>query len=97
MNKQQTVELLQQQIPGFYSVEQVINIINDIEEDKVEDKVEFNDELINSIVEEIGDEGLELIDDYDLEMSCREVELCAVDINRDAIKRAIKSVINNYQ
>jgi hypothetical protein len=97
MNKQQTIELLQQQIPGFYSVEQVINIINDIEEDKVEDKVEFSDELIDSIVDEIADSGLELIDDYDLEMSYKEVELSSVDIDADVIRKAIKSVINNYQ
>ena len=31
MNKQQTIELLKQQLPGFYSVEQVINIINDVD------------------------------------------------------------------
>ena len=97
MNKQQTIELLQQQIPSFYSLEQVINIIKDIEEDKVEAKTEFSDELINSIVDEIADSGLDLIDDYDLEMNYREVELSAVDINRDAIKRAIKSTIINNQ
>lgn len=32
MTKQQTVELLQKQLPGFYSVEQVIEMINGIEE-----------------------------------------------------------------
>lgn len=32
MTKQQTVELLQKQLPGFYSVEQVIEIINGIQE-----------------------------------------------------------------
>ena len=93
MNKQQTIELLQQQLPGFYSIEQVINIIKDIEEDKVEDKVEFSDELINSISEYIADEGLDLIVDYDLEMSYKEVELSSVDIDRDVIKRAIRSAL----
>ncbi len=34
MNKQQTIELLQQQLPGFYSVEQVIKLINDIDVDE---------------------------------------------------------------
>jgi len=32
MTKQQTVELLKQQLPGFYSVEQVIKMIDDIED-----------------------------------------------------------------
>jgi hypothetical protein len=96
MNKQQTIELLQQQIPGFYSVEQVINIINDIE-DAVEAKVEISDELIDSIVDEIGDSGMELIDDYELELYDKVVELSSVDIDANVIRQAIKSVINNYQ
>lgn len=32
MTKQQTIELLQKQMPSFYSLEQVIKIISDIEE-----------------------------------------------------------------
>jgi hypothetical protein len=95
MNKQQTIELLQKQIPSFYSLEQVINIIKDIEEDKVEAKVEFSDELIDSIVEEVGDLGNDLFDDYELEMYNNVVELSVVDINRDAIKRAVSSAIDN--
>ena len=31
MNKNQTIELLEKQLPGFYSVDQVIKIIQDIE------------------------------------------------------------------
>jgi hypothetical protein len=97
MNKQQTIELLQQQLPGFYSVEQVIDILKGIEEDAVETKAEINDELIDSIADEIAEAGLDLIDDYDLEMNYKEVELSSVDIDVDVIRRAIKSVINNYQ
>jgi predicted RND superfamily exporter protein len=95
MNKQQTIELLQKQIPSFYSLEQVINIIKDIEEDKVETKAEINDELIDSIADEIADQGRYLIDDYDLEMSYKEVELSSVDIDRDVIRKAIKSALDN--
>ena len=95
MNKQQTIELLQKQMPSFYSLEQVINIIKDIEEDKVEAKVEFSDELISSIADEIVELGLDLIDDYELEMSYKKVELSSVDIDVDIIRRAIKSVIDN--
>ena len=34
MNKNQTIELLKNQLPGFYSVEQVISLIEGIEEPK---------------------------------------------------------------
>jgi len=97
MNKQQTIELLQKQIPSFYSLEQVIKIISDIEEEKAYVKVGISDELIDSIVDEIGDSGLELIEEYDLEMSYKEVELSSVDIDRDVIRKAIKAAIISSQ
>jgi DNA replication protein DnaD len=94
MNKQQTIELLQKQIPGFYSLEQVINIIKDIE-DTVEVRAEISDELIESIVDEIADEGRDLMGDYQLEMYHNEVEIAGMDVDRDVIKRAIKSALDN--
>jgi hypothetical protein len=33
MTKNQTIDLLKSQLPGFYSVEQVINLIEKIEDD----------------------------------------------------------------
>jgi len=94
MNKQQTIELLQKQIPSFYSLEQVINIIKDIE-DTVEVRAEISDELIESIVDEIADEGRDLMGDYQLEMYNNEVEIAGMDVDRGVIKRAIKSVLDN--
>lgn len=91
MNKLQTIELLKQQLPGFYSVEQVIKMINDLEDSEPE----ISDEMIESIVEEIVDEDLELIEDYELEMNYREVEISSVTINRRAVKRAIEAALNN--
>jgi hypothetical protein len=41
MNKQQTIETLQKQLPSFYSLEQVISIINGIEDNNT-----LNDDLI---------------------------------------------------
>jgi hypothetical protein len=90
MNKLQTIELLQQQLPGFYSVEQVINMINDIEDVEPE----FSDELIESIVDEIVNMDLDLIEDYELEMNYREVEISSVNISSREVKRAIESALN---
>jgi hypothetical protein len=94
MNKQQTIELLKQQLPGFYSVDQVINILNGIDEDTV--KIEINEELINTIVDEIADAGTDLIDDYELEINYREVELSSVDVNTKTIKKCIVEAIDVY-
>ena len=97
MTKQQTIELLQQQLPGFYSVEQVINVINGIEDFKpitlTEDQI---NELASQIAEEIADEGLDLIDDYDLSMNYKEVELDGVDYNNRAMVNAATRAIGGY-
>ena len=92
MNKLQTIELLQQQLPGFYSVDQVIKMINDIEDEDVEP--EISDELIESIVDEIVNMDLDLIEDYELEMNYREVEISSVNISSREVKRAIESALN---
>lgn len=98
MTKQQTVELLQKQLPGFYSVEQVINLINGIED--TNSAGPLNEEQINEIAdqiaEEIVDEGTDLISDYELSMSYREVELDSVDYNERTIVNAAKRAIGAY-
>jgi hypothetical protein len=94
MNKQQTIELLKQQLPGFYSVDQVIDILKGIDEDTV--KAEINEELINTIVDEIADSGKDIIFDYELEINCREVELSSVDVNTKTIKKCIIDAIDVY-
>jgi len=97
MTKQATVELLKQQLPGFYSVEQVINMINGIEDTPSTTFTEEQiDELANQIKDEIADEGLDLINDYELSMSYREVELDSVDYNDRAITNAAKRAIGAY-
>ena len=90
MNKLQTIELLQQQLPGFYSVEQVIKMINDIEDIESE----ISDEVRESIVDEIVNMDLDLIEDYELEMNYREVEISSVNISSREVKRAIESALN---
>ena len=94
MTKQATVELLKQQLPGFYSVEQVINIINGIEDDS---QVEaYNENQLEIIADEIYDEVRDalskmytndLIDTDSAEFSLydKTIELDSVDIDKDSI------------
>jgi hypothetical protein len=92
MTKQATVELLKQQLPGFYSVEQVINIINDIEDSSAE----LNEDQLESIADEIYDEVRDalgkmytndIIDTDSAEFSLydKTIELDSVDIDKDSI------------
>jgi hypothetical protein len=98
MTKQETIDLLGKQLPGFYSVEQVIKMINDIEE---LGSFEISDEMVKTLSEDISEalssEGTDIVDDYALSMNYgREVELDSIDLNESKIKAAIKDAIENY-
>ena len=98
MTKQQTVELLGKQLPGFYSVEQVINLINDIEDSgSFEITNDMVSELSSNISEALGNEGTDIVDDYALSMNySREVELDSIDLNEGKIKTAVEDAIKAY-
>jgi hypothetical protein len=76
---------------AFVPVSEVINWVNELEETTTT----LGDDLVDQITEEIMDLGLDLISDYDLSMSYREVELDSIDFNEDAIKESIKRAIRN--
>ena len=97
MNKTQTVELLKQQLPGFYSVEQVIDIINGIEE-----SISFNpEELIEKISRKVETALLRMDTEDDLvnqasaefELHGNEINLERVDVNIEAILEEVSEVI----
>jgi hypothetical protein len=101
MTKQQTIETLQKQLPGFYSAEQVIKMISEIEDSEstgtfTDDQI---DELATQIASEITDGSMDLVYSYDLTMNYREVELDSLDLNESDIiriaKDAIKEFLNN--
>jgi len=100
MTKQQTIELLSQQLPGFYSVEQVIKLINDIDDSSTTNKFEFDSDQIktlsDNIAESIESEGSSVIDDYELSMNYKEVELDSVEFNRSSLSSTIKSAIEDF-
>jgi len=97
MTKQQTIELLGQQLPGFYSVEQVIKLISDIEDNG---SFELSDKLISDLSSDIADslqsEGTNLVDDYELSMNYKEVELDSIDFSESKIRSVIEDVLSNF-
>lgn len=76
---------------AYVPVSEVINWVNELDEADTE---AFSN-LIKEIASEIADQGLDLIEDYDLEMNYREVELSTVTLDEDRIERAIKTAIDN--
>lgn len=76
---------------AFVPVSEVIKWVTELEESSIDLK-----ELEYALADEIESEGLDLINDYELTMSYREVELDSIDISsssvKDAVKRAIETV-----
>jgi hypothetical protein len=78
---------------AYVPVSEVINWVNELDEADTE----IFSNLIKEIASEIADHSLDLIEDYDLEMSYREVELSSVTLDEDRIERAIKTAIDNFR
>ena len=69
-------------------VSEVIKWIDELESETL------SEDIIDDIVDEIVGEDMDLINDYELEMSYREVELDSISIDRDRVWEAIKRVLN---
>jgi len=97
MTKNQTVDLLKSQMPGFYSVEQVINLIEKIEEgssrkittDDIERAIDKTISWIENNERDIVD-----LDSAEFELSYNNhLECVGVPINTDGIREALE---NNF-
>jgi hypothetical protein len=73
---------------AFVPISEVINWVNELEEPTT-----ISDDLVDQIVEEIMDLGLDLVSDYDLSMSYREVELDSIDFNESSVRGSVKRAI----
>jgi len=97
MTKNQTIDLLRSQLPGFYSVEQVINLIEKIE-DGSSRKITTNDieAAIEKTIRWIEREQSEFLDmdkaEFELSNNNR-IELVGVPIDVDNITEALE---NNF-
>lgn len=100
MTKNQTVELLQKQLPGYYSVEQVISIINGIEEgdrayneDQVENLIQRIEDKVERAVQGMYSEDLVDFDSADFSLNGKEISLDSVDANKDLISETVSEAV----
>jgi hypothetical protein len=96
MTKQQTIETLQNQLPCFYSLEQVISIINGIEDNNT-----LNDDSIQMIMKKISrslHDSSELIDhgsaEFELEYN-NTITLASIDVDIDKILEIVEEELND--
>ena len=99
MNKQQTIETLQKQLPSFYSLEQVINIINSIEDNSNT----LSDDLIQAIIKStrhaLNNDSSELIDRDSAEFEIgynNQIELSNVDVDIEGILEIVAEELNEF-
>ena len=97
MTKQQTIETLQNQLPSFYSLEQVISIINGIEDNNNT----LNDDSIQMIMKKISrslHDSSELIDhgsaEFELDYN-NTIQLSNVDVDIDKILEIVEEELND--
>ena len=105
MNKTQTIDLLKSQMPGFYSVEQVINLIEKIEEEEQQatakltfDQVrELTRSIVNAIEEEAQRDNIVNFEDVEFELGWdRKIEVTDVPINFDAIRDCVENELTDF-
>ena len=107
MNKQQTIELLESQLPSFYSQEQVISIIKGIEEEKgfdsaqIADLIQRVEDKVSSVIEDANTDDVVDLSSAQFEISYdNKLELDSVDLDLsglcDKVRDAIENSITEY-
>lgn len=99
MTKQTTVELLQKQLPAFYSVEQVIEIVNQVDESTAALPAgigeEFIQNLLGSIADKLDNRYSSLVDlsSAEFELNGNEISLYSVDVDTEEVLERCESAI----
>jgi hypothetical protein len=103
MKKQDTIELLQKQLPGFYSVDQVIELINGIEEGSsnklsMESMQVLKRNLLHLITNKLEDlSSSEVFDFFSAEFELsngNQIELCSIELTPAAYDEAVSDGID---
>ena len=101
MNNKITIEQATKQISeGFssiYSKDDVLHLLSVLE---TSDSFTITDEMVrdlsSDIAEALENEGTDIVDDYDLTMNYKEVELDSIDLNESKIRAAVQDALENY-
>ena len=101
MNNKITIEQATKQISeGFssiYSKDDVLHLLSVLE---TGGGIEITDDMVSELSVNIADslqsEGANLVDDYELSMNYKEVELESIDFSESKIKSAVQDALENY-
>ena len=101
MENKITIEQATKQISeGFSSIfskDDVLHLLSVLETGS---EFEITDDMVRELSDEIADslqsEGNNLVDDYELSMNYKEVELDSIDFSVSSIKSVVKDALENY-
>jgi len=98
MTKQQLLDKLQSSDElvkiAYVPVSEVIKWVSELKDGGITQ--EIIDDIVEGIQNEFSNWGTDIINDYELEMNYREVELTSVEFNDTKIKNVIENVLENY-
>jgi hypothetical protein len=95
---EQAVKQINEGFSSIYSKDDVLNLLSVLETSNGEFEItdEMVKELSSNVAEALSNEGTDIVDDYDLTMNYKEVELDSIDLNEGKIKAAVQDALENY-
>ena len=100
MTKQELLDKLQSSEEliriAYVPVSEVITWVNELEDKSTLSEQQIKD-IAESITEELCNVGTDLLDDYELEMNYREVEVTSIDVNEGVVRRAVIEALSDYE
>jgi hypothetical protein len=97
MTKAETLAALKNQMDSFYSLEQVIKIIEGIDPDPIDISTDMIEQAIDNIIERLECSGRHLVDTDSAQFSLNydnTIQLDQVDLNVDEIRREIEGAFD---
>lgn len=100
MTKQELLDKLQSSEEliriAYVPVSEVITWVNELEDKAVFDEQQIKD-IASAITDELCNVGTDLLNDYDLEMNYREVEVTSIDVDENVVRRAVTEALADYE
>jgi hypothetical protein len=97
---EEAVKQINEGFSSIYSKDDVLHLLSVLETETSNNQFEITDEMVNElssdIAEALENEGTDIVDDYDLTMNYKEVELDSIDLNESKIKAAVQDALENY-
>jgi hypothetical protein len=95
---EEAVKQINEGFSSIYSKDDVLHLLSVLETSS--GQFEITDEMVRTlsddIAEALSNEGTDIVDDYDLTMNYKEVELDSIDLNESKIRAAVQDALETY-